>query len=72
MTYLKPKRDEHYVKDRTHDLVMAELLRADPAYARALFDEVLRGGDSEELAILMRQMQLLDTEWGCESSFTFA
>jgi len=43
-----------------HDQVMAELLRADPVYARALFDEVLRGGDSEELAILVRQIQLSD------------
>ncbi|MCQ9423893.1 hypothetical protein NRB16_10190 [Pseudomonas sp. LJDD11] len=64
MTDLTSKRDKHAVTDRTHDQVMAELLRADPVYARALFGEVLRGGDSEELAILVRQIQLSDIRVG--------
>lgn len=60
MTYLNPKQNKHPTKDRAHDPVMADLLRADPVYAKALLDEVLRGGDSDELAILMRQIHMLD------------
>jgi DNA-binding phage protein len=50
------------MKDRAHDEVMAELLRADPFYAKALLDEVLRGGDGDELVILLRQIQQSDRE----------
>lgn len=45
------------MKDIAHDLVMVEVLRAAPLYAKALLDEVLRGGDCDELAILPRQIQ---------------
>jgi DNA-binding phage protein len=49
------------MKDRSHDEVMAEVLRADPFYAKTLLNEVLRGGDSDELAILLRQIQQSDS-----------
>ncbi|MFG9906665.1 hypothetical protein ACG3RT_11685 [Pseudomonas aeruginosa] len=51
------------MKDIAHDRVMAEVLRGDPLYAKALLDEVLRDGDYEELAILLRQIQPSDS-WG--------
>lgn len=35
---------------------MAEYFRADPAYAAELLADVRSGGDQDELAILMRQM----------------
>ncbi|WP_425519606.1 hypothetical protein [Xanthomonas campestris] len=35
---------------------MAEHFRADPAYAAELLVEVRRGGNPDELAILLRQM----------------
>ena len=44
------------MKDRRHDEAMAELFRADPAYAAELLAEVVGGCDSEELAILERQL----------------
>ncbi|WP_178102712.1 hypothetical protein [Pseudomonas sp. DE0010] len=44
------------MKDRGHDVAMAELFRADPAYAAELLAEVVRNGDAEELAILERQL----------------
>ncbi|EAR5731529.1 addiction module antidote protein [Salmonella enterica] len=44
------------MKDRSHDAVMAEYFRADPAYAVELLAEVRRDGDPAELAILLRQM----------------
>lgn len=49
------------MKDIAHDQVMVEVLRADPLYAKALLDEVLRSGDCDELAILLRQIQPLDS-----------
>ncbi|MEE5045551.1 addiction module antidote protein [Pseudomonas alliivorans] len=49
------------MKDRSHDEVMAEVLRADPLYVRTLLNEVLRGGDTDELAILLRQIQQSDS-----------
>jgi DNA-binding phage protein len=49
------------MKDRSHDEVMAEVLRADPLYARTLLNEVLRGEDTDELAILLRQIQQSDS-----------
>lgn len=44
------------MKDRLHDMAMAEHFRADPAYAGELLAEVRRNGDPAELAILLRQM----------------
>ncbi|MCC5064054.1 hypothetical protein [Xanthomonas campestris] len=44
------------MKDRSHDTAMAEHFRADPAYAAELLVEVRRGGNPDELAILLRQM----------------
>ncbi|NVZ60963.1 transcriptional regulator [Pseudomonas gingeri] len=44
------------MKDRTHDEAMAEQFHADPDYAAELLIEVRRDGDSDELAILVRQM----------------
>lgn len=44
------------MKDRTHDEAMAEQFHADPDYAAELLIEVRRNGDSDELAILLRQM----------------
>ncbi|MGE8048117.1 hypothetical protein ACQKPT_07430 [Pseudomonas monteilii] len=49
------------MKDIAHDQAMVEVLRADPFYAKALLDDVLRGGDCDELAILLRQIQPLDS-----------
>lgn len=49
------------MKDIAHNLVMQEVLRADPLYAKGLLDDVLRGGDCDELAILLRQIQPLDS-----------
>ncbi|HCC6484726.1 TPA: addiction module antidote protein [Escherichia coli] len=44
------------MKDRSHDEAMAELFRADPAYAAELLAEVRRNGDPAELAMLLRLM----------------
>ncbi|MBC3924909.1 hypothetical protein H8S66_18700 [Pseudomonas lurida] len=44
------------VKDRSHDEAMAELFRANPAYAAELLAEVVCDDDAEELAILERQL----------------
>ncbi|QHG22481.1 hypothetical protein [Pseudomonas sp. DTU12.1] len=44
------------VKDRGHDEAMAELFRANPAYAAELLAEVVCDDDAEELAILERQL----------------
>lgn len=44
------------MKDRPHDVAMAEHFRADPTYAAELLTEVRRNGDPAELAILLRQM----------------
>ncbi|RMO12958.1 hypothetical protein ALQ47_04229 [Pseudomonas cichorii] len=44
------------MKDRSHDEAMAELFRADPAYAAELLAEVVCDGGAEELAILERQL----------------
>lgn len=49
-------RAEVKMRDRSHDQAMAELLRADPAYAAGLLAEVVRDGDVDELAILERQL----------------
>ena len=44
------------MKDRTHDEAMAELYRADPAYALQLLNSILEDGDQSELLIALRQM----------------
>lgn len=44
------------MKDRSHDEVMSERLRADPDYATELLMNVERDDDSAELAIFMRQL----------------
>lgn len=44
------------MKDRTHDEAMAEQFHANPDYAAELLNEVRRDGDSDEQAILLRQM----------------
>ncbi len=44
------------MKDRNHDEALAELFQADPSYAGALLAEVVRDGDTGELAILERQL----------------
>lgn len=45
------------MKDRSHIEVMAEYLRANPAYSEQLLAEVRRDGSLDELAILLRQMK---------------
>lgn len=47
------------MKDRSHDEAMAELFRADPAYAAELLAELVRDGDAEELVILGRQLSAI-------------
>lgn len=44
------------MRDQNHDQSMASQLRHNPEYAEELLDEVLRGGDSAELAIVLRHL----------------
>lgn len=44
--------------DRHHDQAMAAAFKADPAYAAELLASVKADGDTEELAIVHRQMQM--------------
>ncbi|WP_282364103.1 hypothetical protein [Pseudomonas sp. PS01297] len=44
------------MKDRSHDEAMSELFQADPLYAAELRAEVVRDGNTDELAILERQL----------------
>jgi probable addiction module antidote protein len=44
------------MRDRTHDEAMAELLKADPAYAVDLLNAILEDGEQGELLIVLRQM----------------
>jgi probable addiction module antidote protein len=44
------------MKDRTHDDVMAEAYRKDPAYAVQLLNAILEDGDQSEFLIALRQM----------------
>ncbi len=44
------------MKDRPHDEAMAQLYRADPAYAVQLLNSILDDGDQAELLIALRQM----------------
>ena len=44
------------MRDRIHDEAMAELLKADPAYALELLNSILEDGEQGELLIVLRQM----------------
>ena len=44
------------MKDRAHDEAMAELFRADPAFATQYLNSVLEEGDQSDLLIALRQM----------------
>ena len=44
------------MKDRKHDEAMAEMYRADPAYALQLLNSILEDGDQGELLVALRQM----------------
>lgn len=54
------------MKDRPHDVAMAEHFRAAPTYAAELLAEVRRDGNPAELAILLRQMATVSE--GCAKS----
>ncbi|MEX2952065.1 hypothetical protein AB4K01_12795 [Serratia fonticola] len=43
------------MKDRSHDEAIAGLFQAEPSYATELLAEVVRDGNTDELAILKRQ-----------------
>ncbi len=44
------------MKDISHDAVMTDIFRKDPAYAAALLKDILEEGDQAELLIALRQM----------------
>jgi len=44
------------MRDRTHDEVMADRFRREPAYAVALLNSILEDGEQGELLIALRQM----------------
>ncbi len=44
------------MRDRSHDDAMAEIFQEYPAYAVALLNEILEGGDQGELLIMLRHM----------------
>lgn len=44
------------MKDISHDVVMTDIFRKDPAYAAALLNDILEDGDQAELLIALRQM----------------
>lgn len=44
------------MKDRVHDVAMAELFQQDPAYALELLNNILEDGEQGELLIALRQM----------------
>ncbi|EBG3748876.1 addiction module antidote protein [Salmonella enterica] len=46
------------MRDIDHDEAMAEVLKANPAYAAELLATVEADGDAEELAIVRRQMEM--------------
>jgi len=45
------------MKDKSHDVAMAEVFRNDPSYAAALLNNILEEGDQAELLIALRQLQ---------------
>lgn len=44
------------MRDRSHDEVMSEQLKTEPAYTAELIADVLRNGSPAELDILLRQL----------------
>lgn len=44
------------MKDRAHDIAMAEVFRKDPVYAVELLNSILEDGEQGELQIALRQM----------------
>jgi len=46
------------MRDRPHSEAMSEQLRADPAYAAELLNDVLREGSPAELAVLLQHLAL--------------
>lgn len=44
------------MKDKAHDEAMAEVFRADPAYAVELLNSILADGDQAELMVALRQI----------------
>lgn len=49
------RRDNH-----SHDEVVAEMLRADPAFRVAMINEVMSDGDYADMLILLRQLTLAE------------
>jgi DNA-binding phage protein len=50
------KQETSKMKNTTHDAVMAEVFRQDPAYAVALLNSVLEEGKLDELVIALNQL----------------
>ena len=44
------------MRDKHHDIAMAELFKGDPAYALQLLNSILEQGDQREFLIALRQM----------------
>lgn len=44
------------LRDRSHDEAMTEVFQADPSYGAVLLADVVREGNTDELAILERQL----------------
>lgn len=44
------------MRDKSHDVAMAEVFRQDPTYAAELLDSILEDGDQAELLIALRQI----------------
>lgn len=46
------------MRSKPKDQAMAEMYRADPAFALELVNQILADGDQEELLVMLRQMAL--------------
>ncbi len=46
------------MRSKPNDQAMAEMYRADPAFALELVNQILADGDQEELLVMLRQMAL--------------
>lgn len=44
------------MKDRAHDVAMAEMFQEDPCYAIQLINSILEDGDQSDLLTVLRQM----------------
>ena len=44
------------IKDKPHDVAMAELYQQDPAYAVEMLNSILEDGEQAELLVALRQM----------------